>query len=332
MKAEDFIQSSATVRIYETKLLNSQFLARMAEAKDFEEAMKMLSETVYQGPLSRIDDPRNYGQALDEELTKTYETVREMNQGKHIYNFQTLRYSFHNLKVLVKEHILGEDFSGILSKLGTVDPTEVRAQLKSGSYNYDVEFMDYVKAVMDDYEKYNDPQRIDIMLDKFYLKEALKYAEKMNFKLFVEYAKDLTDVSNIKSILRAKNQHKDLEFVKGILVDTGRVDPEFLLTIYYEDIETILERLLTTSISSVIKDELDNYRMTGRLQAIEKALENHLMDRVKESKGITYGPEILFAYLQSKEAEIKNLRIILTSKLNGLSNEDIRERLRDGYV
>lgn len=332
MKAEDFIQSSATVRIYETKLLNSQFLARMADAKDFEEAIKMLSETVYQGHLSRIDDPRNYGQALDEELTKTYETVREMNQGEYVYNFQTLRYSFHNLKVLVKEHILGEDFSNMLSKLGTVNPTEVRAQLKSGSFNNDVEFMDYVKAVMDDYEEYKDPQRIDIMLDKFYLKEALKYAEKMNFKLFIEYAKDLSDVSNIKSILRAKNQHKDLNFVKGILVDTGRVDPEFLLTIYNEDIETILERLLTTSISPVIRGELDNYRTTGKLQGIEKALENHLMERVKESKGITYGPEILFAYLQSKEAEIKNLRIILTSKLNGLSNEDIRERLRDGYV
>ena len=30
--------------------------------------------------------------------------------------------------------------------------------------------------------------------------------------------------------------------------------------------------------------------------------------------------------------EIKNLRIILVSKLNGLSSEFIREKLRDSYV
>ena len=56
------------------------------------------------------------------------------------------------------------------------------------------------------------------------------------------------------------------------------------------------------------------------------------MDFAKASKAVTYGPEVLLAYLISKEQEIKNLRIIFISKLNGLSKEFTKDRLREAYV
>ncbi|MFR2550514.1 V-type ATPase subunit [Clostridioides difficile] len=38
------------------------------------------------------------------------------------------------------------------------------------------------------------------------------------------------------------------------------------------------------------------------------------------------------AYLYAKESEIKTIRIILTSKLNNIDADTIKERLRDAYV
>lgn len=57
-----------------------------------------------------------------------------------------------------------------------------------------------------------------------------------------------------------------------------------------------------------------------------------LTNLLKKSKEITYGPEVLFAYIHAKEIEIKNLRITFVGKANGLSSDFIRERLCDTYV
>lgn len=332
MVREDFIQSSTTVRVYETKFLTTQMLERIIDSKDFNDALKLLSETSYSKKLSTLKNPEEYGDALQSELIETYNTVKSMNKGEVIYKFVTLRYSFHNLKVLIKENILGTDFSDILSELGDVNVPQVRAELKSGKFSLDAEYMQFVKEVVEDYEEHKDPQRIDILLDIFYLSEFLKYAKESNVQLFEEYAVDLVDISNVKSLIRSKNQNKSIEFVKGILAKGGRIDIDQLLSVYGESIEEIIEKLMLSPISSSLKTGLESYKKTGRLQGIEKELENYLLEKVKETKRITYGPEVLFAYIQAKETEVKNLRIILVSKLNGLPPEDIYERLRDGYV
>ena len=56
------------------------------------------------------------------------------------------------------------------------------------------------------------------------------------------------------------------------------------------------------------------------------------MDMMREAKFIPFGVEPLLAYIYAKETEIKVVRIIMVGKLNNISGEVIRERLRDIYV
>lgn len=57
-----------------------------------------------------------------------------------------------------------------------------------------------------------------------------------------------------------------------------------------------------------------------------------MTDYTRDSKMITFGPEVLMNYVISKETEIKNLRILLVSKLNKLDKEFTLEKLRKSYV
>ena len=68
------------------------------------------------------------------------------------------------------------------------------------------------------------------------------------------------------------------------------------------------------------------------ISGLEKLLEDYLMETVRKAKLITMGVEPFIAWLFAKEAEIRNVRIIMTGKINGLSNDLIRERLRLVYV
>lgn len=333
MVREDFIQSSTTVRVYETKLLSRPTTERIIDAKDFDDAFKMLSETVYGDKLQKLEKKEDYGDALQAELEEVYRKIREMNQGEVIYDFASLRYSFHNLKVLIKENILKKDFSEILSALGNVNIPVIRAELgKERGKDLTVRYMSQVAQVLKDYEEHQDPQRIDILLDKFYLAELIRVAEESKIEMFQDYAADTVDVSNVKSLIRSKKQGKSPDFVKFVLADGGRVSREQMLSMYGENVGMMLEKLTHSVLSSHVRKGLDAYKASGRLQEIERELENYQMERAKKSKSVTYGPEVLFSYLLAKEAEVKNLRILMVSKQNGLSAEAIRERLRDSYV
>ena len=47
---------------------------------------------------------------------------------------------------------------------------------------------------------------------------------------------------------------------------------------------------------------------------------------------IAFGPEVVIEYIAALENEIMSLRIILTGRLMGISQEALRGRLRDSYV
>ena len=65
---------------------------------------------------------------------------------------------------------------------------------------------------------------------------------------------------------------------------------------------------------------------------LEKISDNYLMELNKESKYVVFGPEPLFTYLVAKEREINAVRMIMVSKINNISSDKIRERLRETYA
>lgn len=55
------------------------------------------------------------------------------------------------------------------------------------------------------------------------------------------------------------------------------------------------------------------------------------MEFIKKTKIIAYGPEIPVGYYYAKRGAMKNIRTIMTGKLNNIENEEIKEQLRELY-
>ena len=92
-------------------------------------------------------------------------------------------------------------------------------------------------------------------------------------------------------------------------------------------------KLSNENINKYLVRALDDEKsLDQNLLDLEKAIDDHQMDYSRLAKSMTYGPEVLMNYIISKEAEIKNLRIILVSKLNSLPKEFTLERLRETYA
>lgn len=329
MDRNKFIQSSTRTRIQEKKLLKNENFMRLAEQDSLEDALRALSDTTYNEYLNKLTSPTNYEEMLSKELENTYRNLYELSPEPEPVDMVSLKYFYHNLKVLVKEEIQKEDFNSIIIDINDFDVKRYREVFQKESSNDKYEIM-LLKA-KDLYEDTDNPQIIDVYFDNEYFKDLLQIAEDSKVDLFVRYAKNLIDFTNIRTLLRVKAQGEGSEFLSKVLIDGGNITRDsyyYLLKADVLESETIKK----LEVYKYVKKGLEDYKEKGTLSDFELEMDNFFMDLIREVKYITFGPEVIFAYALAKEMEIKNLRIILVSKLNGLDKEFIRGKLRDNYV
>ena len=309
MDREDFIQSSVRIRYAEKKLLTKQQLQRLADAKSLEDAIKLLNETSYSSEISKLDRPENYEEVLSDVLNKTYRDVMEISPDKSLVEILSCKYDYHNLKVLVKEHIFRE------------------LVLKN-----DEGLSKDFKECLEFYDKTKDPQDIDIFIDKKYFEKVLGLAEEFKLDMISEYFRAMIDFINLRTFIRCRKQNQVKETLEKVLIKGGDIETEKILEMFYDDIEVLPIKFKAYKIGRVLSKIVDEYRNTSSLNSFEKNMDDYLIEIVRKTKSIHYGAEVIFSFLFAKELEIKNLRLILVGKVNGLSPEFIKERLREVYV
>ena len=330
MDRSKFIQSSTRLRVMEKELLKSENFIRASETETLEDALRSLSDTVYNKYINKISSPTEYEYILKEELRRFYDELFDISPSKIPIRLITLKYFYHNLKVIIKEDIGKKDLKDLYMDIGDFDLKEYRDALVKGSKKN--KYFELIQRVEEIYEEKKDPQLIDIYLDNAYFTELLELAEESQVDLFIEYAKNLIDFTNIRTLLRAKKQEKDVEFLRQIIIEGGNVRKETYLDLLNRELSSDTDVFKKLEIYKYIKEALDSFKERGNLSDFEREMDNYFIDLIKDVKYITYGPEVIFANVLAKEMEIKNLRIILVSKLNGLDSEFIREKLRDTYV
>lgn len=333
MDRMDYIQAVTRTRVLEKKLLSKNRIDRMIEAKDIGEVFKALSETEYSNAVAGVSRDEDYENILSHELKRVYKLMREVSKDQIVVDLMALKYDYHNLKVLVKERKLNKDLSKLYIPIGSTDFKKIRDAFIEGNLrDVQPEFRAAIEAVVQDFELNKDPQRIDIIFDRFYIQHLYKMAIGTDIELFINYVKDMIDFINIKSSIRLKKQGKDMNFLEEVLLPNGNIDKDAILMSFNDSIDVMISRYKNYRIGPGLLKGLEYYRVTNRLSDLEKYMDNYLVEINRPSKNVNFGPEPIFSYIVAKEAEIKTLRIIMVSKLNKLSPDATRERVRDLYV
>lgn len=342
MKVAEFAAIVALIRVWESKLLGKSQYERLIEADGFEETLKLFQETPYGSFL----EGRDFEAALNSAARNMYEDLSKAVPYKILVDFMRLKYDYHNMKVLVKGKLLEKDFSSILIPNGIVEAVELKSSVdndepkifgevkesKAKDDNPKAIMKAAIEAVLKDYEISKDPQRIDIILDKFMFAHMRQIVKHIDNNFINKYVSILIDLTNIKTLLRVKNLNKEIAFFRELLIEGGTISNKTFNELYLESFEDISRRLSSTQYENMIKDSMDFFAKSNSLALLEKNIDNYLMDYMKKAKFMNLGPEPIVTYMYARETEIRNIRIILVGKLNKVSESLIRERLRDSYV
>ena len=328
-----FSQVIPRIRVYETKLLDKSKIDIMIDSNSASEALKVLQETEYGKFMNNVNKDLDYEIILSEELKRLFNVMYDISPVKSLVDLMSIKYDYHNIKVILKGMFLKEDLSYLLIPVGTMEVSELKSFIENMHLSDLAPIMrEAIAEVMSSFENTKDPQIIDIILDKYMFKAIIQIKNEIKDAFIDKYVVALIDSTNLKTLLRVKKQNKGRNFFASVIIEGGSIDKDKLLGMLNDDAQNIATKLSFSNYAEFIKNGIEYYTKTNSVSLLEKLVDNYIMDRMKNAKIIPFGVEPLLAYIYAKETEIKIIRIIMVGKLNNISSEIVRERLRDSYV
>jgi len=314
-------------RSLENKLLNQNDIERMVDAPNIETAFRVFNDTEYADNLLEVK-PEEFKKALDDDIKQTRDLFEKVIDDKKIIQLLFLRYDFHNIKLAFKQKYSQKDLTEEESHIGTVPASSLRNRILSqAKTDLPPALEEIIRKAEKDFENNHQPHFIDSYLDKEMYRLLLKTAKKLNNNFILNFLKMQIDIANIKIFLRAKRLKKDHKWLADELIPGGRIKKEEFINILDKEIKEALN-VFFFYFDNKFRRIVEKYLEDKNLWQLEKNFEDYELDYLKETKRMNYGPEIAIAYYYAKKNALRNVRLIMTGKLNGIEPSEIRERLR----
>ncbi len=323
MAKPDYIYAVARIRAKELLCFGSPAMEQLMACKTYEECLRMLNEKGW-GNGSAGQTPESL---LDGERNKTWEQLRELVEDMSVFDVFLYANDYHNLKAAIKENYAPSHGADIYSSNGTIDPAVFRQAADEHDFSVlPAGMRDAAEEAMSVLRETGDGQLCDIIIDKAALNAILQAGKASGDPLLAFYAEPTVATANIKTAVRCQKTGKSLAFIQRALAECDTLDVSLLAQTAVESFEAMIEYLGRTCYSGAAE------ALTQSASAFERWCDNRLIEKIRPQKyeTSTIGP--LAAWLLARENEIKTVRILLSGKRNGLSDDAIRERLREMYV
>ena len=328
-----YLYAVGRTKVKETRLLTRSKVERFLEAKDAEELVKALGETDYAEGVQQMHSAHDYESFLRAESEKNLQYLSEVCPEKEVPYLFRLHYDVHNIKVLIKSTLTGEDQEHLLIGLGNIPVKQLKEQIKDKVY-YEmpqplIEALQHIHNLI---HEELDAQKVDVILDKGYYRAVFHLISHIRNPFLKTFYQSKVDLINIKSFLRIRTMGYGKDFLAGTLLEQGKIGIDFYERHFESPLDLFQNELILTDYGKYMAEGIEHYHQTGRLSLYEKLQDNYQMALFRTTGTVAFGLETIVGYLFAREAELNLLRILFIGKLNHLSEEQIRERMRDLYV
>jgi V/A-type H+-transporting ATPase subunit C len=151
-----------------------------------------------------------------------------------------------------------------------------------------------------------EPHAIAVYFDRAYFAELRALADDIGNAFILDLVKHQIDTANMKIFLRSRKLGRELRAVRDEFLSGGNVDPLTYWSLYEEEGGNAV-RALGHALSPQWDPILERFLADSDLGKLERDV---------------------VAYAYAKRNAARNVRIIMTGKFNGLSPQEIREKVR----
>lgn len=318
-----YAYSVTAARIMQRALLSDADYAQLIAAPDAIAALAVLSSKGWKTP----DDISLIPQMLDDELQNAWDFLVEFAPDIDIFKPFILRNDYHNLKAALKCALSELQIDRYFIRPALVPRKLMIDALSENRFSLLPEpFSSVLKQAYDALNETRDGQLVDIIIDRAAIDGMIAAAGEIREPLVRRIIDTLCALSNIKIAFRGATLGKNKDFFETAIGNCFSLDRKSLIDASAKGSNELFQYLKTTSYAE----------HTELLKTSPIDFERHFEDRILSSlepiRFEALGANPLIAFFLFKEAEIKNIRLILAGKLAQSSGEEIRRRLRRIYV
>lgn len=317
----EYTYAVARVRALEISLISNADVEKLIACQNAEQCMQLLAEKGWNG------DTKNAEDMLRCEEERIWKTVKELSVDME--KFDVLSYSklFHNLKAAIKASLTNVKVPHIFYDDVSIPGSEMLEIINEKKFDrLPANMQAAAKEAFDVFLKTKDGQLCDIIIDKAALDAIYAKGEEANEDIIKQYAESIVAVADIKIAVRGQKTSKSAEFMRRAMADCASVSADKLISAALVGIDAICDYLSGTEYADGAQ------ALATSPYAFERWCDNRIIKAISPQKyeSFTIGPVI--AYVIARQNEIKTVRNILSGKQNGLSEDSIRERVREMYV
>ncbi len=323
MSGTEYTYAVARVRALEVSLFTQSTIDQLMACRDYDSALNFIIDKGWGG----IDVKRDADAILAAERAKTWETIGSLSVPMDTFDVLSYPNAFHNLKTAIKENYLDEKDDSFYYEDTSPSREELRDIISKKEFYRLPKNME--AAAQDAYETLlhtRDGQLCDVIIDQACLEAIDEAGRDSKDDVIREYARTVVAVGNIKIAVRSEKTGKSAEFMSRAMAPCEALDIGNLSKAALSGFDAICDYLS----SSGFGDAADALKVSP--SAFERWCDDYLTDMLRPQKYEAFSVGPLVAYIVARETEIKTVGIILSGKLNGLTDDSIRERIRAMYV
>ncbi|MBQ2968160.1 MAG: V-type ATPase subunit [Clostridia bacterium] len=321
MRQADYAYGVAYIRALENKLLDKSDIESLILCKTPEEAMRVLADKGYG---SEPCAPQDFEKLLKAQQQLCWETVREVMPKGASLDILMYENDFHNIKVMIKATFAGvKEYKHLFLEPGTLDAAQIEQAISTKNFGLlqspFKEAAEYSYSLLAETE---DSQLSDIALDKAAMDAMMQAANESGSSFIKEFVTLKNALSDIKIAYRAQKTEKDRSFLEKALSKHSAFNREALIENALSNSDALFGYIESCNYGEAVS------ALKEGISAFEKYADEKITAFTEQAKYVILGVEPLLAFILKKQAELLSVRIILSCKINGFSEQEIRERLR----
>lgn len=331
IKDIDYKAINTLIRTYELKLLQKDDFERLLKADDLKATLDTLKATDYEFDQEELLQTKQFNEMLMAHLADVYREMYEVAPQPQLLDLFTLRYTYHNLKVLLKDLFLESNRETLLIPIGSLSVDQLKTLVSSGkSDNAHPLMVEAVRLTKEDFEERQLIEAVTVYMDTYYLRHLRAISDDLQNEDISAITDTLIDLYNLTTLVRSLNQGKPRSHLHALLSSSGTVSKQDLIDDSINGAVSVLKKYYS---SKVYGSKLEVVIEDNKINTLklDKIMDELISEIVSEGIYQAFGPMPLLGYIYAKETEITNLRLVLVGKDNQIDETILRERMRTIY-
>ncbi|WP_314064976.1 V-type ATPase subunit [uncultured Vagococcus sp.] len=323
-------QINPIVRIEESRLLGSALFSKMLASQSFIEVKALLQGTPYAEFIEASDFDTKFDYYLRKEQARLLKKMYNLGPEKEVIEIYSLRYTYHNVKLLTKAAYSNQPLDQYFLDDGVYSLATIKSAIKNRrSSSVKGLLMESIVEVHDYLDNYDNLRAIDLIYDRYYLKQQRAVADQLNYPDLTKEVIAFIDLTNISMVARGIRQGRNENFLLAGLSSSGSFSKRHLATFASKPLADFIDFLMASDYKGVVAPLIDSETQEINLQLLARERDNFLTKLYSTAHTQAFGPLPLLALLNAKDIEIRNIQLLLVGKKNHFSEEVIGERMRE---